>query len=118
MIEGADAVESTARGLREHDVQLIDHQFRQQALKLAFTTDNLYRGGEMQSWFEETIGNKLRKDIGDADHQAQRSTCRLTLQGVYEFTSQCEDFIRIAKDDTAYFGKDQMTAYACKQLLS
>jgi hypothetical protein len=41
----------------------------------------------MQSWFEETIGNKLGEDIGDADHEAQRSTCGLTLQSVYEFTS-------------------------------
>src|SRR5947209_14056899 len=104
MIEGADAVEGAARRIREHDVQLVDHQFRQQALEFAFTTDNLHRGGEMQSRFKETISNKLGEDIGDTDHQAQRSTCGLTLQGIEEFAAEGENFVCIAEDNSAYFG--------------
>src|SRR5713101_6272124 len=70
----------------------------------------------MQGRFEETIGNQLGEDIGHANHQAQRSSCGPTLEGVHELSPQREDLVRVAKDHAAYLREDQIAAYTRKQL--
>ena len=53
--------------IREHEVQSVNRQFRQQPVQLVFPTDDMRLLRHLEGSFQAPGGQKLRDDFGDAD---------------------------------------------------
>src|SRR5688572_8325002 len=89
-----------------------------QALQRAFPADNSYRLLELHAGLDDLISDLLRHHIVDADEQSQWSRRWALLERIEQLLALREDLVRVAVDQLADFGGNQIAPGFGEQLLA
>ena len=99
----------------DHQIEMVDRQFRQQRLQPVLAADEPHRFGEMQRRLDHAIGDRFRHRASDTDPKRLAFPRRLIHGDLQQFVAEREDFIGITEDAAPHVGQFQTAPDPAKQ---
>ena len=93
-------------------------QLAQQTTGFPLVTDDMDRLGQVESRCEEAVSQQLWEYIRYSNSEPHGRTCRPALQCVDEFLADWENLFRVAVDNTAAIGENELPPDTPEQLVS
>src|SRR5262249_32757158 len=80
--------------------------------------DDAHRLGQALRGQEETAGDELGYDVGDADGESEGAPRGPPLHDFHELAAEGEDLVRVAVDDAPHLREDEPAPFLAKELLA
>lgn len=112
MVVGFDADLRSDGAVGENQVCFVNGEVSEEVCKFAFVADELNLLRHAEDRFDESKGDLLGKEVGDADCEGDGSIGMSAIKALHEFLAGGEDFFGVVEDEKTDIGEQQFSAVA------